>query len=327
MDNVDKIKKGNLHLGTVTDPDRIISMRVAADNLAPPNGLSRDLIVEAQRHLGRLGFDPGPTDGNYGPRLRRAVEQYQQHEGLQVDGVVSEPVVARMRQQVAALPSIQGNNKLDQSVLKIVSTGTGFFVNQEGYVLTNEHVVKGCSQIQTVMRGSAAQPASVLRFNSKDDLAILETSAMPNAVATFHQGSAPRLGEVIVVFGFPLAQTLASTGNLTTGNITALAGLGDDSRYYQVSAPIQPGNSGGEILDMNADVVGIVESKLNALAVAAANGDIPKNVNFAVKSSIALNFLEAAGISSSYGSGRRLKDVADVAALAQGFTVQVQCLK
>jgi S1-C subfamily serine protease len=72
-----------------------------------------------------------------------------------------------------------------------------------------------------------------------------------------------------VVYGFPLTGALASGGNVTTGNITALAGLGDDSRFLQISAPVQPGNSGGPLLDRNGSVVGIVVSKLNALGVAS----------------------------------------------------------
>jgi S1-C subfamily serine protease len=97
-----------------------------------------------------------------------------------------------------------------------------------------------------------------------------------------------RLGEEIVVYGFPLAGLLASSGNVTTGNITALAGLGDDIRFLQISAPVQPGNSGGPVLDRNGNIVGIVVSKLDAIKTAIATQDIPQNVNFAIKLRVAV---------------------------------------
>jgi serine protease Do len=106
-------------------------------------------------------------------------------------------------------------------------------------------------------------------------------------------------GEDIVVYGFPLAGVLSSGGNVVTGNVTALAGLGDDSRFLQISAPVQPGNSGGPLLDRYGDVVGVVVAKLNALKIASATGDIPQNVNFAIKASVAMAFLDAQRVTMS----------------------------
>jgi serine protease Do len=83
-----------------------------------------------------------------------------------------------------------------------------------------------------------------------------------------------------VAFGYPHADILASSGNFTQGNVTALAGMGDDSRYLQISTPVQAGNSGGPLLDQSDNLVGIVTSNLNALKMAQANGDLPQNVNF-----------------------------------------------
>ena len=74
------------------------------------------------------------------------------------------------------------------------------------------------------------------------------------------------------------------------GNVTALAGLHDDSRYLQVSAPVQNGNSGGLLLDGSGNLGGVVSAKLDAIKVAMAAGDLPQNVNFAVKSAIVATF-------------------------------------
>jgi hypothetical protein len=83
-----------------------------------------------------------------------------------------------------------------------------------------------------------------------------------------------RVGENIFVYGFPLSGLLSSSGNFTVGNITSVAGLGDDSRIMQISAPVQPGNSGGPLLDRFGNVVGVVVSKLNALRLAQVTQEI-----------------------------------------------------
>lgn len=84
--------------------------------------------------------------------------------------------------------------------------------------------------------------------------------------------------------------------SLTAGTVSALAGIGDDSRMLQFTAPIQPGNSGGPLLDQSANVIGIVTSKLSPLWTAQQLGDIPQNVNFAIKSSVARDFLDSKAI-------------------------------
>jgi S1-C subfamily serine protease len=67
----------------------------------------------------------------------------------------------------------------------------------------------------------------------------------------------------------------------TTGEIASLTGAADDPRYFQVSLPVQPGNSGGALVDARGNVVGIVAAKLDASAALAATGSLPENVNFA----------------------------------------------
>ena len=110
--------------------------------------------------------------------------------------------------------------------------------------------------------------------------------------------------ETVAAYGYPLPGLLASGGNLTTGNITALSGIGDDSRLLQISVPVQPGNSGGPLLDSGGNVVGVVEGKINAIKIAAASGDIPQNVNFAIKASVIATFLDSNGVRYAKRTGR-----------------------
>ena len=120
--------------------------------------------------------------------------------------------------------------------------------------------------------------ASIVARDPANDLALLasEFRVGQGEIAAFRTGTPIRAGDAIAVYGFPLAGTLSSTGNVVSGNVTALAGLGDDVRYFQISAPIQPGNSGGPLLDYSGLVVGIVNSKLNELAFARKTGELPR---------------------------------------------------
>ena len=118
---------------------------------------------------------------------------------------------------------------------------------------------------------------------------------------------------------------LASGGNFTTGNVTALAGLRDDSRSLQISAPVQPGNSGGPLLDEAGNVVGVVVAKLDALRVASATNDIPQNVNFAIKVTVAADFLSAHGVRYTEAKLDAPLPPSDIAERARAFSVHIEC--
>ena len=139
--------------------------------------------------------------------------------------------------------------------------------------------------------------------------------------------SSIRLGEEVAAFGYPLTDVLSSSGNFTLGNVTALAGLKDDSRYLQISTPIQPGNSGGPLFDRNGNVVGVVTAKLNALQImVATEGDIAQNVNFAIKGSVAANFLDTNRVKFTTGAADDPMPSADLADQARATSVFIQCL-
>ena len=167
----------------------------------------------------------------------------------------------------------------------LVSMGTGFFVTSEGYAVTNFHVVDGCSALLT-KRAGRPQALSFIARDPSRDLALLKLTDSDGSHATFREGSGPRLGETVLAAGYPLRGLLASSLNVTVGNISALAGIGDDTSRYQISAPVQPGNSGGPVFDQAGNVVGVVVEKLNAVYMAKETGDIPQNVNFAIKGSV-----------------------------------------
>lgn len=129
------------------------------------------------------------------------------------------------------------------------------------------------------------------------DLASLQAPAeTTHAVAKSRQGRGIRPAASAVVVGYPLRGLLASEANVSTGAVSALAGPGDDRRLIQITAPVQPGNSGGPVLDAAGNVVGVVVAKLDAIKIARSTGDIPQNVNFAVSAGTARAFLDAEGV-------------------------------
>lgn len=202
-------------------------------------------------------------------------------------------------------------------------SGTGVYVTNEGHIITNAHVVANCSEIRV---GTGEGNFEIGRLVAKDlvnDLALLRVNAKPMRIGALRFGV--RLGEKIEAFGYPLSQVLATSGNFTTGNVTALAGIADDTRFYQISAPVQPGNSGGPLLDESGNLIGIVSSKLNFLSEIKTQGDIPENVNFAIKASVAANFLQDNNIKFEIGEATQAMSAPDLADRAKALSVYVEC--
>lgn len=204
-----------------------------------------------------------------------------------------------------------------------VSTGTGFFVSDAGAIVTNAHVVRGCLRVIVAPGLASAEPAAVLALDSENDLALLKTNARAPAQANLRAGV--RIGEQIAVFGYPLVGLLSTHGNFTLGNVSATAGAGDDTRFIQISAPVQRGNSGGPVMDERGNVVGVVVSKLDALAIAGKADDLAQNVNFAIKTTVLMNFLDAHGVSYGSQAGGAPLPPAELAEKAKAISVLVAC--
>lgn len=206
-----------------------------------------------------------------------------------------------------------------------VSTGTGFFVNEKGNLVTNAHVVEDCDEAQVKLPDGRTATAAILARSSQNDLAVLKAELKPTNFAHFRSGAQIRLGDPIVLFGYPLAGELTITGNLSTGLVSAMAGPGEDVTRMQISAPVQSGNSGGAVVDQSGHVVGVVVAKANTRARGDGNTEVLQNVNFAIKSGVAGYFLDANQISYVQEPADGDKATADVAALTKDFTALVIC--
>ncbi len=199
------------------------------------------------------------------------------------------------------------------------SSGTGFAVSPN-QIITNVHVVDGCSVLK--VNGKLATLHSMDKTN---DLALLNTN-FNNSVAFLRTGNL-RQGDEINAVGYPLHGLLASGAQITSGNVSALAGMQNDSRFIQISAPVQPGNSGGPLVDASGNVVGVIVSKLNAVAIASMNGDIPQNINFAISPLVLKGFLEANLVKYKTAASNKNLSTANVMSIATRYTVLVECIK
>ncbi len=203
------------------------------------------------------------------------------------------------------------------------SFGTGFFVNNQGDILTNDHVVRGCRKLTD-------RDGKPLHITSRDvdaDLALLKTDRVSSSSAVFRSGPAPRVGDAVVAFGFPLPDILSSEGNVSTGVLSATSGLQDDPRFVQMTAPVQAGNSGGPLFDSSGHVIGVVVAKLDALTVARVTGDVPQNVNFAVHWAEVRAFLDTQGVRYQKEPSFRTSATRDIAATASRISVAIDCTR
>jgi serine protease Do len=173
-----------------------------------------------------------------------------------------------------------------------VFSGTAFAVSDDGWLVTNAHVVKKCTRVEVKGLGFSEQP----KIDETNDFAALKVLPDRPVTALKFRKNAVRLGEDILAIGFPLSGLLSDSIKVTTGNVNALAGLANDTRYIQISTPIQPGNSGGPIVDKEGFLLGITTATLSK-DVADKLGITAQNVNFAVRSSVAELFLQSQGIS------------------------------
>jgi uncharacterized protein len=237
-------------------------------------------------------------------------------------GASAETVEADLRRDLAASPAAAAPVTAGR---RLTGSGTGFAVTRLGHVLTNAHVVNGCGEVRVRPPGDAAVAGEVTARDLQNDLAVIKLPKSFAQIASFRATPNLRQGENVIVYGFPLSDVLAAEGNLSTGTVSALAGLNNDSRQLQTSAPVQPGNSGGPLVDMSGNIVGVVVAKLDALAMMRLTGDVPQNVNFAIKSSVAESFLEANGVDYHTAASAQALQSADVADRVRRFTMKVEC--
>ena len=195
-----------------------------------------------------------------------------------------------------------------------------------GYILTNHHVVDGCVKVR-IRSPIGSVEATVTATDKANDLALLSAEVRDRTALVFRDGPGIRPADPIVAIGFPYSGLLATSPIVSTGTVSALAGLMDDSRFLQISAPIQPGNSGGPLLDNSGNVVGVIVSTISASTIMKYTGSIPQNINFAIKANEARQFLDVKRIAYATATSEAKLDPADVGEKGSRSMVLVECYK
>jgi tetratricopeptide (TPR) repeat protein/V8-like Glu-specific endopeptidase len=225
-------------------------------------------------------------------------------------------------------------------------TGSGFYISKMGHVITNAHVVQNCSSVTVGDNANKQIRVKIIRTDKSNDLALLKLSTLemdstesksiiqklsisviPLVTNGLLRSEDVRLGEKILVAGYPFGNLISNTMKFTSGIVSATFGAGDDSGQFQIDAAIQPGNSGGPIYDNGGNIVGIVVSQLNKLRMVETLGAIPENQNFGIKASTVRQFLESSGLPSK--KVERTKDIPsdEVAKIAENQALLVICFQ
>lgn len=195
---------------------------------------------------------------------------------------------------------------------RLESTGGGFFITTDGYIITNRHVPNEGETVR-VLTKSGTIPARVVTVLKASNIALLKEEgkfvALPVA-----SSRGVRLGATAAIVGFPTIGLKGFSPKLAKGEIASLAGVQDDARHFQISVQVQPGNSGSALVDESGNVIGVVVAKLSQNAVLATAGTLAENVNYAEKSSCFLSFLEsapevAAKLNEPVTTDRKFEDV------------------
>ena len=205
-------------------------------------------------------------------------------------------------------------------------SGTGFVVSANGHIVTNNHVIDGCSDLKGNLTGEAAMVLRIVSSDANNDLALLQAPS----TATFKEFArirdrSIRSGDSVVAIGFPFHGLLTSDFTVTTGIVSSLSGMRNDSRFLQISAPVQPGNSGGPLFDTTGQIVGVVTGKLDGLRIAAATGNIPENINFAIKTGALRDFLDNSVVPYQTAEPKAELKTTDIAGNARAYTMLISC--
>ena len=218
----------------------------------------------------------------------------------------------------------QENTSSDENEVIPISSGSGFFVNKNGYLVSNYHVVEMCQYVLAVMDGDLLN-VKVVASDITNDLIVGKVEELSNNNFLALSSDGAFLGDNVIAAGFPLAGTLSDNLKVTRGIVSSMSGLNNNYSEYQIDAAVQSGNSGGPLIDASGNVVGVVVSQLNKYAILQEREIIPENVNFAVKSQNVGVFLSANNIDFISKDSKKVIQNRVVAKSAEDSTVMLLC--
>ena len=168
------------------------------------------------------------------------------------------------------------------------SSGTGWITG--GLIATNHHVIEGHDRYRVRFADGTETEAFLSGADAENDVALLRVGGnLPQGLPIADSEAA--IGADVFTLGYPHTSIMGSNAKLSTGIVSSTTGMKDDPRLYQISVPVQSGNSGGPLINGEGEVVGLVTAKLSAAQVFRWTGDLPQNVNYAVKVRYLVNLM------------------------------------
>lgn len=265
--------------------------------------------THAQRELAKLELGLDPVDRAAGADLAKLWRPG-------VDLVEQMEIMLTSLQTGVSPDDIAGANA--QAPRRRVATGSGFIVNTAGDVVTNRHVVEGCSSAR-ILPGNI--DSRNIQLSEVDDLAVIRTNSTASTAASISPKELPELGESILAAGYPLRSVLDNGLSITSGLVSAIGDMDGEQAEFQFSAAVQPGNSGGPVLNLSGQVVGVVVSRLDSDAV----GTSVQNVNFAISLPSLLDFLHASRVPIGARTSAPELATKEVARRARQYVVIIEC--
>ena len=185
------------------------------------------------------------------------------------------------------LTRVYPTKKPDDPIMASTSTGSGFFVAGEGLILTNSHVVEDAKEIFVTTSSGDRLGAKIVAQSRSTDLALLKVPYANGTYLSLASANSASIGDDIFTVGYPSPGLLGNEAKYSEGVINSLSGIQGDATFFQISAPIQPGNSGGPLVDRDGNVIGIVTATAAVSSFLRNTGTLPQNVNWAVKADYA----------------------------------------
>lgn len=223
----------------------------------------------------------------------------QEHRVRQAENIRIEAEIQR-RKEAAAKPEPSS-----------ISTGSGFFLSTPGYIVTNAHVIDGHRHFYVRDRDGKLFSATFIAKDSASDLALLQVRIKRQGLSIGPFSSVAK-GQKVYAIGYPVPSVQGSESKITDGIISSFTGIKNDDNRFQISTPIQPGNSGGPLVNERAEVVGVVVAKASDRKYVEASGSLPQNVNYAVRTDALTKFLRANNIGlGGYTSQKNPLEFAD----------------
>tara|TARA_B100000287_G_scaffold196798_1_gene185921 strand:+ start:345 stop:2549 length:2205 start_codon:yes stop_codon:yes gene_type:complete len=278
--------------------------------------LSSETTASIQELLAALGYETGKIDGILGRLTIAAIKAFQKEQDIEVTGRPTEELLITLQTEVRRSKSSDQSATNAPVKLPVIATGTGFYI-QKNILVTNNHVIEECDYISN----EDGVNLSLKTADVINDIAILTG---PDNLFNLYLSSNPSLGQTIYAGGFPYNNIL-NNFNFSSGNVSSLFGLGSNVSEFQFTAPVQPGSSGGAILNDKGGVVGITVS-VASINLMERTKSIPQNINFGIKVEVLKDILTENKINFKQGNSFWFKsDQEDIAELSKGSSIVINC--